>query len=117
MSLPEAKVQRSLFVERIFLEQYEVCSDTLAVRKTEKSGTVQNPHDSEAQWSSKDLAKTKTWVGYKVQVAETVAGSDEPRKKGEATEQFLVEVTTTEAITSDLEGHATDSKSTSRASQ
>ena len=108
---------KALLLERVFLEQYEVCSDTLAVRKTEKSGTVQNPHDPEAQWSSKDLAKTKTWVGYKVQVAETVADSDEPREKGEATEQFLVEVTHHRSDYERSGGHATDSKSTSRASQ
>ena len=95
---------QALLLERVFLEQYELSCDTLAVRKLKKSGRVQNPHDPQAQWSSKDLAKTKTWIGYKVQVAESVGDCDEPKKKGEPTEQFLVEVTTTEAITSDLEG-------------
>ena len=95
---------RALLIERVFLEQYELSSDSLTVGKPGQSGTVQNPHDAQAQWSSKDLAKSKTWIGYKVQVAESVGESDEPKKKGEPTEQFLVEVTTTEAITSDQEG-------------
>ena len=73
--------RKALLLERVFLEQYEVSCDTLAVRKLEKSGTVQNPHDPQAQWSSKDLAKTKAWIGYKVQVAESVGDCDEPRKR------------------------------------
>ena len=41
-----------------------------------------------------------------MQVSETVSDSDEPKKKGEPTEQFITEVTTTEAIASDLDGMA-----------
>jgi transposase len=95
---------KAVLLERVFLEQYEPDSQSTALRKGEESGTVKNPHDPEAQWSSKDLAKTKTWVGYKVQVAETVSDADEARKKGDPTEQFITEVTTTEAIASDLDG-------------
>lgn len=95
---------KALLLERVFLEQYEPDSQHLSLCKREISGTVKNPHDPDAQWSSKDLAKTKTWVGYKVQVSETVSEADEPKKKGEPTEQFLTEVTTTEAIASDLAG-------------
>ena len=89
---------KAVLLERVFLEQYEPDSQSTALRKGEESGTVKNPHDPEAQWSSKDLAKTKTWVGYKVQVAETVADSDEARKKGDPTEQFITEVTTTDPV-------------------
>lgn len=95
---------KALLIERVFLEQYEPDSQCMALRKSEASGTVKNPHDPDVQWASKDLAKTKTWVGYKVQVSETVADTDEPKKKGEPTEQFITEVTTTEAIASDLDG-------------
>jgi len=95
---------KALLIERVFLEQYEPDSQCMGLRKSEASGTVKNPHDPDVQWASKDLAKTKTWVGYKVQVSETVADTDEPKKKGEPTEQFLTEVTTTEAIASDLDG-------------
>lgn len=95
---------RAILLERVFLEQYEPDAQCLALRKRENSGAVKNPHDPDAQWSSKDLAKTKTWVGYKVQLSETVSDSDEPKQKGEPTEQFITEVTTTEAIASDLDG-------------
>lgn len=95
---------KALLLKRVFEEQYEVCEGKPTVRKRKKSGAVRNPHDAEAQWSTKDSAKTKAWVGYKAQVAESVPDSDKPKKKGEPTEQFLLEVTTTEAITSDFEG-------------
>lgn len=97
---------KAVLLERVFLEQYNLESSSMALRKREESGTVKNPHDPDAQWSSKDLAKTKTWVGYKLQLAETVPDSDEAKKKGEPTEQFITEVTTTEAIASDLDGMA-----------
>ena len=51
---------RAILLERVFLEQYEPDAQCLALRKRENSGTVKNPHDPDAQWSSKDLAKTKT---------------------------------------------------------
>ncbi len=95
---------KALLLERVFLEQYEPDAQSLSLRKRETSATIKNPHDPDAQWSSKDLAKTKTWVGYKVQVSETVPEADDPRKKGEPTGQFLTEVATTEAIASDLDG-------------
>ena len=39
---------------------------------------VQNPHDPDAQWSAKGQGKQrKDWVGYKVQVAETVASQSD----------------------------------------
>ncbi len=99
--LPHEKTKR---LQRVFAEQFEVTAAGPAVRPREDSGTVQNPHDPEAQWAAKDQNKTKTWVGYKAQIAETVPeefGSKAPR---EPTRAFLTEVTTTEAITSDLEG-------------
>lgn len=95
---------RAKLLRRVFGEQYELEADGVPRRKREVGGVVENPHDPEAQWSSKDLARTKTWVGYKTQVAETVSESDEAKKKGNPTEQFIAEVTTTEAIASDLDG-------------
>ncbi len=95
---------KAILLERVFLEQYEPDSQCLVLRKKEDSGTVKNPHEPDAQWAAKDQARSKTWVGYKVQVSETVTDSHEPKKKGEPTEQFLTEVTTTEAIASDLDG-------------
>ncbi len=96
---------QAVLLERVFLEQYELsCEGHPQRRATEASGVVQNPHDPEVQWATKDLAKTKQWEGYKVQIAETVATDGAPQAKGEPTEQFLTEVTTTEAIASDLDG-------------
>ncbi len=97
--------EKTQLLQRVFAEQFEVTPAGPAVRKGEDSGTVQNPHDPEAQGAAKDPDKTKAWVGYKVQIAETVAAESTARKgPGEPTSQFLTEVTTTEAIVSDLEG-------------
>lgn len=91
-------------LERVFHEQFEMSEEGVNVRKSEASGTVQNPHDPDAQWSTKDTTKQKEWVGYKAQIAETIPDIQEAKNKGEPTEQFVTEITTTEAITSDIEG-------------
>jgi hypothetical protein len=96
--------EKTQLLQRVFAEQFEVTEVGPAVRPQEESGTVQNPHDPEAQWAAKDQAKTKTWVGYKVQIAETVSEEKVAPEPGAPTSQFLTEVTTTEAIVSDLEG-------------
>jgi len=96
--------EKTQLLRRVFGEQFEITPAGPAVRKQEDSGTVQNPHDPEAQWAAKDQAKTKTWVGYKAQIAETVPEPSAPKAPGEPTQAFLTEVTTTEAIVSDLEG-------------
>jgi len=94
-------------LQRVFAEQFEITPAGLAVRPQEDSGTVQNPHDPEAQWAAKDQKKTTAWVGYKAQIAETVGPEETGVKpKGEPTSQFITEVTTTEAIASDLDGRA-----------
>jgi transposase len=95
---------RTLLLERVFLEQYELSSGSPQRRRQEGSGVVKNPHDPDAQWAAKDQQKKKQWVGYKVQVSETVDPEAEPKKKGDPTEQFLTEATTTEAIGSDVQG-------------
>lgn len=98
--------EKTQLLQRVFAEQFEVTPTGPAVRKQEDSGTVQNPHDPEAQWAAKDQDKTKTWVGYKAQLAEIVPEPSEPPAPGAPTPAFLTEVTTTEAIVSDLEGRA-----------
>jgi hypothetical protein len=96
---------QTALLRRVFAEQFELSESVPVARKVEASGTVQNSHDPEAQWAAKDQKKTKAWVGYKVQIAETVGPESTPAKpKGEPTEQFITEVTTTEAIASDLDG-------------
>jgi transposase len=95
---------RAVLLERVFLEQYDLSEEAPARRKSEASGVVKNPHDPDVQWAAKDRARSKQWEGYKVQIAETVPEHDGPKDKGDPTEQFIVEVVTTEAIASDLAG-------------
>jgi len=95
---------KTKLLQRVFREQFEVTAAGPTARPREDSGTVQNPHDPEAQWAAKDRDKKKNWVGYKAQIAETVPEESGPKAPGEPTRAFVTEVTTTEAITSDLEG-------------
>jgi len=96
--------EKSLLLERVFLEQYELNEEPQQRRHSEHGGTVHNPHDPEAQWSAKGQDSQKTWVGYKAQVMETVAEDPTPKKKGDPTEQFITEIVTTEAAQSEREG-------------
>jgi len=96
---------RVLLLERVFLEQFDLETAEAEPRRPLPSQRVQNPHDPEAQWSMKETMK-KGWVGYKTQVAETVADDPEPKPKGEPTEQFLTDMLTTPAIAGDPEGMA-----------
>jgi len=92
-------------LRRVLHEQFEFDGEDLRPRKEKLTGTVCNPHDPEVQHASKDLDKKKTWQGYKAQVAETVGDDPEPKQKNhEPTDQFLTDLTTTEAIASDLDG-------------
>ena len=102
---PIAARNAFVLLQRVFLENYEVdpaglCQPTRA----QPSGAVQNPHEPEAQWSSKSTTKDKAWVGYKAQVAETV--TDQPREKGEPTANFLTAMVTQNAPASDKPGMA-----------
>jgi transposase len=62
---------------------------------------VKNPHDPQANWAAKADGK-KQWIGYKVQVAETVA--DRPLEPGEPTAAFVTALETQPAIGSDEAG-------------
>jgi len=63
---------------------------------------VHNPHEPEAQWCTKSTTKDKAWVGYKVQVAETV--QEQARTTGAPSASFLTSVVTQNAIASDKAG-------------
>ncbi len=99
----KAETQFAL-LQRVFGEQFEPVEDALTPCRSTPSGGVVNPHDPEAQWSSKDPRNETAWRGYKAQVVETVPEDGEKKPKGEPTEQFITAVVTTEAITSDIEG-------------
>lgn len=103
--LSESAQQQLELLKRVFSEQFEWENGQLQERKQKLSGTVADPHDPDAQWSTKGKDKhKKSWIGFKAQVTETVPEDPTPKPKGEPTEQFIVDVTTTEAIASDLDG-------------
>jgi transposase len=92
-------------MQLVFLEFFEVTPEgSFEERKARPAGAVNNPHDPQAQWSTKSTTKDKDWVGYKVQVAETVR--DVPCASGEPTANFLTAVVTQDAIASDKVGMA-----------
>lgn len=91
-------------LQRVFGEQFELVEEALTPCRSTPSGGVVNPHDPEAQWSSKDPRNETAWRGFCAQVIETVPENGEKKRKGEPTEQFITAVVTTEAITSDIEG-------------
>ena len=90
-------------LRRVFQENYEL--DAHGERQQTRAqppGAVHNPHEPEAQWSTKSTTKDKEWVGYKTQIAETV--QDEPRAQGEPTRNFITAIVTQNAIASDKPG-------------
>ncbi len=94
-----------VLLQRVFLENYTVAAGGgVAKTRAQPTGAVHNPHEPEAQWSSKSTTKDKTWVGYKAQVAETV--QEQPRAAGEPTANFLTAVVTQNASASDKAGMA-----------
>lgn len=101
-ALPEAvcKSERVCLLRRVFKENFECGQEgEVSERRAQPPGAVNNPHDPEAQWSSKSTTKQKDWTGYKAQVAETV--EDQPRDKGEPTKNVITAVVTQEATASD----------------
>jgi len=101
-TLPEAlrQTRQMETLRRVFGEHFALTPE-LEKRPAQPSGSVHNPHDPEAQWSSKSTiaAQDKSWVGYKAQVAETVPSADDsPRAP---TDAVITAVVTQPAISSD----------------
>jgi transposase len=86
-------------LHEVFAQQFVVEPDgQIEPVKVHAPGVVQNPHDPQAQWSAKGQGKhKKEWVGYKVQVAETV-----PKEQGQI--GFITSVVTQRATESDDPG-------------
>jgi Transposase DDE domain/Transposase domain (DUF772) len=86
-------------LREVFAQQYVVEGPAkVEPVKVHATGVVQNPHDPEAEWSAKGKGKhKKEWVGYKVQVAESV-----PAKEGQI--GFVTSVVTQRATESDDPG-------------
>ena len=83
----------------VFEQQYEVIQGEVQRVKIHATGVVRNPHDVDAQWSAKG---EKRWVGYKVQVAETIA--EDPERGEEPVGRFITSVVTQKATESDDAG-------------
>ena len=88
-----------VLLREIFAQQYVVKQGgEIEPVKVHATGVVQNPHDPDAQWSAKGQGKQrKDWVGYKVQVAETVASQGDQSS-------FISSVVTQRATESDDAG-------------
>ena len=87
-------------LNRVFEENFERAQGgTVQKLRAQPPGAVNNPHDPQAQWSTKDTTKRKEWVGYKAHIAETV--EEYPRAKGEPTKAVITAIVTQEAIASD----------------
>jgi transposase len=84
-------------LQEVFDQQFELKANYPEPVKEHAAGVVQSPHDPDAQWSAKGRGKhRKSWVGYKVQVAETLPQDSQP--------SFLVSVVTQKATESDEPG-------------
>jgi transposase len=100
---PWAAAKEVQLLRRVFDENYAV--DATGQRQqtpAQPPGAVHNPHDPQAQWSTKSTIKAKAWVGYKVQVAETVQPG--PLTPGEPTRNAITAIVTQPAIASDKPG-------------
>ena len=101
---PAQGVQVKL-LERVWGEQFEqeTGAQDVGQRPAQPPGAVQNPHDPEAQWAAKGHGRDrKEHVGYKIQVAETVAESKV--SPGEPTPNFITAIVTQPATGSDEAG-------------
>jgi transposase len=91
---------------RVFEEYFEVEEGGEVGKRKAKERVVtalRNPHEPEVEWSAKGVGEQKKeWVGYKVQVAETV--EDSPVEAGEATPNFITAIETQRATESDEAG-------------
>jgi transposase len=88
-------------LQRVLEENFQSEEGKLAVHP-QPAGAVKNPHDPQASWCTKTSDGKKDWIGYKVQVAETVP--DQPRQQGEPTEAFITAIETQFANGSDEAG-------------
>ena len=85
-------------LQRVFDEQFDSAEDgTSRPRPVTPAGSVHNPHDPEAAWSTKRSMGKDGWVGYKL--CETAPETARP--PGEPTEAVLTAALTQSAITSD----------------
>lgn len=90
-------------LQRVFDEQFEEAAGELSPKAKRPSRAVCNPHDPDAHYADK---RTKKWIGYKVQVVESVDPEKPAKKKGDPTDNFITEIVTVEAAQEEMEGLA-----------
>jgi hypothetical protein len=90
-------------LRRVFSEHFEVVEGKLQPTFKRPPRSVQYPHDPDAHYANKGK---KQWVGYKVQVVESVDPEKPAKAKGEPTENFITEILTTEAAQDEMAGLA-----------
>lgn len=90
-------------LRRVFEEQFEVVQGKLQPTRKRPARSIQNPYDPDAHFADKGK---RQWVGYKVHVVETVDPSRLAKVKGEAGENFITEIVTTEAAQDEMAGLA-----------
>ena len=89
-------------LRRVFGEQFELKDGAPAQKRAADAGAVVNPHDPEAQWSTKKTLGKDGWHGYKAQVCESV--EDAVCAKGEPTKAVVTVVIVQPATGSDHGG-------------
>jgi len=96
-----AQLKSVKVLRRVYEENFLVADAHLEPIRAQSAGSVRNPHDPDAQWSTKGTlpGKSKEWVGYKTQIAETLP-SKEPGTKA-PTDAVITAIVTQPAITSD----------------
>jgi len=92
--------QQVELLREVFAQQYLVKAGQPEAVKEHAPGVIRNPRDPDAQWSAKGKGKEKkSWMGYKVQVAESL-----PEKDALNPKRFITSIVTQKAIASDDPG-------------
>lgn len=87
-------------LQRVFDEQFKITEGGSPQQcPAAPAGAVHNPHDPDAEWSTKGTLGKAGWVGYKLQICEIAPECI--RQRGEPTEAAITAVLTQPAITSD----------------
>jgi len=87
----------------VWRQQFERREGKTIVRKPPIKGkdVINSPHDPDVRWSKK---RSTTWVGYKLQVTETVADDEEEEEEEEDVEiQFITDIDLVSANDGDSE--------------
>ncbi len=98
-----SELEEVRLLRRVFEEHFEVIEGEVHPTPKRPPRSVQNPHDPDAHYADKGK---RQWVGYKVQVVESVDPERPAKVKGEAGEHFITEIVTTEAAQDEMAGLA-----------